>query len=131
MTILYNLVICSWRKFCLHSRPIQTYLLQYLVWLNFLLTKCLSWKTWWNNKKVVLLQLQENHLKRIIFCVVITFVFSMHVRFVKTSDTFPIFINWYCIEHIRGDMRWGGGSSRKYWIKKEVHLLFTWSAGGP
>ena len=31
------------------------------------------------------LQLQENHLKRIIFCMVITFVFTMQVRFVKTS----------------------------------------------
>ena len=27
--------------------------------------------------------LHENHLKRIIFCVVITFVFTMKVRFVK------------------------------------------------
>ena len=33
--------------------------------------------------KVVLLQLQENHLKRIIFCMVITFVFTMKARFVK------------------------------------------------
>ena len=26
--------------------------------------------------------------------------------------------NNYFVEHVRGDMRWGGGgSSRKYWIK--------------
>ena len=39
--------------------------------------------------------------------------------------------NNYFVEHIRGDMRWGGGVSRKYGIKKGGHLLFTWSAGGP
>ena len=36
------------------------------------------------NRKVVFSQLQElNHLKRIVFCMVITFVFTMKARFVK------------------------------------------------
>ena len=39
-----------------------------------------------NNKKLVLLQLQENHLKRIIICMVITFVFTMKARFVKVDQ---------------------------------------------
>ena len=30
-----------------------------------------------------ILQLHENHLKRIVFCMVITFVFTMKVQFVK------------------------------------------------
>ena len=30
-----------------------------------------------------ILQLLENHLKRIVFCMVITFVFTMKVQFVK------------------------------------------------
>ena len=34
-------------------------------------------------KKEVLLQLQKNYLKRIIFWMVITFVFTMKARFVK------------------------------------------------
>ena len=39
--------------------------------------------------------------------------------------------NNYYVEHIRRDMRWGAGSSRKYWVKKGGHLLFNiWSAGG-
>ena len=128
MTILYNLVICSWRKFCLHSRPIQTYLLQYMVWLNFLLTKCLSWKTWWNNKKVVLLQLQENHLKRIIFCCV-QHACTICKNLWHFSYIYKLVL--YRAYKRRYEVGGGGGSSRKYWIKKEVHLLFTWSAGGP
>ena len=53
---------------------------------NFLLTKCLSlhypkknmMKQQETVKKEVLLQLQKNYLKRIIFWMVITFVFTMH-----------------------------------------------------
>ena len=58
---------------------------------NFLLTKCLSlhypkknmMKQQETVKKEVLLQLQKNYLKRIIFWMVITFVFTMKARFVE------------------------------------------------
>ena len=35
--------------------------------------------------------------------------------------------NNYFVEHVRGDMNWGGGVITN---KEGVHLLFSWSAGG-
>ena len=42
------------------------------------------------NKNDVILQLQENHLIRFIFCIVITFVFSMKTGFVKIDQSYSI-----------------------------------------
>ena len=36
--------------------------------------------------------------------------------------------NNYFVEHVRGDMDWGGGGVITN--KEGVHLLFSWSAGG-
>ena len=36
--------------------------------------------------------------------------------------------NNYFVEHVRGDMNWGGGGVITN--KEGVHLLFSWSAGG-
>ena len=72
------------------------------------------------------------------------FVFTLKARFVKNSSLFFYLakqhiyeltvcymqFNNYFVESIKGDGRWGGGSSRKYWIKEGSQLLFTWSAGG-
>ena len=35
--------------------------------------------------------------------------------------------NNYFVEHVRGDMNWGGGVITN---KEGVHLLFSWSAAG-
>ena len=37
--------------------------------------------------------------------------------------------NNYFVEHVRGDMNWGGGGG-VITNKEGVHLLFSWSAGG-
>ena len=36
--------------------------------------------------------------------------------------------NNYFVEHVRGDMNWGGGGVITN--NEGVHLLFSWSAGG-